>query len=197
MKQLHYVLTAKHLTGDSEIKFFNNRSDADKFFKLQTEPLLKVCMANDLVEDEAFSFGITKDIVRFDSGYDEELDSLLNECNHYFIVNTVEVKDDITHYVASLSEWVDESYIEFYNEVEAKESWNNLIEGELRTAAQYHNLIINRNNEDTWSQKLSAPHFDKEGATLYDETHFNGVSDAYFGFSSDYTWTYRLGKIEF
>lgn len=196
MKQLHYVLIAKHLTGDSEVQFFETRKEAVRCFKGLTKPLLDICMKNELEEDEAYSFGQTRDIVRFDSGYDEDLDKALGECNHYYCMGVVEVNEDVTHYVAEFSEWVDESTIRFFTEEKAKEVWNDMIDDDIEKAESYHNLKINRYDQTTWE--------DKSGMTLFQESHYtdtrftnNSYSDVYVGYSSEYTWTYRIGKIIF
>jgi hypothetical protein len=184
MKVLHFVLIAKHLTGDSEVVFFPSHLRAECFFGSKVSPLLEICERNELEEDDAYSFGQTKNIVRFDSGYDEELDALLGECNHYYYLGQIEVDDDVTHYVADFSEWVDESTIEFFNEQKAKEVWDDKINDEIILAAEHDNIHINRHDQSTWE--------DKDGMTLFMETN----SDAYFGTSSDLTWTFRIGKIE-
>jgi hypothetical protein len=190
MKQLHFVLIAKHLTGDSEVQFFETRKEAVRCFKGLTKPLLDICVKNELEEDEAFSFGQERDCVRFDSGYDEDLDKALGECNHYYRLGMVEVNEDVTHYVADFSEWVDESVIDFFTEEKAKEVWNDKIDEEIALASQYQGVEISRYHQDTWE--------DKSGMTLYQETHYSDMySDAYFGHSTDMTWTFRIGKIIF
>jgi len=195
MKLLNFVMVAKHLTGDSEVHFFPTNEEADAFFDGLVKPLLDVCMKNDLEEDEAYSFGQTKDmsstllynVVRFDSGYDSELDALLDECNHCYRMDSIEVPENVTHYVADFSEWVDESVIEFYTEQEAKEVWNDKIDEEIRLASKYHGIEISRHHQETWD--------DKSGVNLFQETHYSDIySDAYFG-HSDMTWTFRIGII--
>jgi hypothetical protein len=189
MKVLHFVLIAKHLTGDSKVVFFPSRLTAERFFQIKVTPLLEICYRNGLAEDEAYSFGQTQDIVRFDSGYDEELDALLGECNNYYYLGQIEVEVDVTHYVADFSEWVDESTIEFFTEEKAKEVWNDKVDNEIIVAAEHENIHINRYDQSTWEAK--------DGMTLFMETHYSDMySDAYFGVSSDLTWTFRIGKIE-
>lgn len=186
MRVLHFVLNAKHLTGDSEVVFFPSRLRAERYFNSKVSPLLEICERNDLEEDEVYSFGQTTDIVRFDSGYDDELDAALGEVNQYFYLGQAEVEDDVTHYVAEFSEWVDESTIEFFNEQKAKEVWNDKIDNEIN-ATPYHK--IDRNDDSTWE--------DEGGMTLFLETDYSDIySDAYFGTSSDLTFTYRIGMIE-
>jgi hypothetical protein len=189
MKTLYFVMIAQHLTGDSEVVFFPSRLRAERYFQNKVTPLLEICERNELEEDEVYLFGQTKDIVRFNVGYDSELDAALNECNHYYYLGQVDVDDDVTHYVADFSDWVDESTIEFFNEERAKEVWNDKIEEELNLAAELHGIEIDRYHQDTWENK--------EGMTLFQETHYSDMhSDAYFGFSNDCTWTFRVGKIE-
>jgi hypothetical protein len=188
MKLLNFVMVAKHLTGDSEVYFFPTKEEARTFYNNRVKPLLDICMKNELEEDEAYSFGQTKDCVRFDCGYDEELDAMLNECNHYYRVDSVEVPENVTHYVADFSEWVDESVIEFHTEQQAKEVWNDKIDEEIRLASEYHGIEISRHHQETWE--------DKSGMTLFQEKHYSDMySDAYFGHSMDMTWTFRIGQI--
>jgi hypothetical protein len=190
MKTLHYVLVGRHLTGDSEIQFFHTRKEAVRFFKAQTSPLLEICYTNKLEEDEVYSFNEDKSAVRFDSGYDDELDSLLGECNHYFYLGATNVEDDVTHYVADFSEWVDESTVEFFNEQRAKEVWNERVDREIQNASEYEGADINREDESTWETE--------DGMTLFQETHHSDMySDAYFGAAEDLTWTFRVGQIIF
>jgi hypothetical protein len=187
MKQLHYVLIAQHLTGDSSVHFFPTSAKAQRFFDNKVTPLLEICYKNKLEEDDVYSFGQTKNIVRFDIGYNDELDALLGECNHYYRLDTIEVDDDVTHYVAEFSEWVDESNIKFFTENEAREVWNDKVDDSIVIASHHERCEINRYNQDTW---------ESDGVTVFQQTDEDNHSDAYFGFSTDFTWTYRIGKIE-
>jgi hypothetical protein len=189
MKQLHYVLIAKHLPSDSEVSFFPTREQADAFFNSHVEPLLKVCIDNELEEDEAYSYGQTKNIVRFDSGYDEELDGLLGECNHYYYVNSVEVADDVNYFVAELSEWVDESTIEFCNKQNAIIKYNTMVDDNLMMLNDYRRdeNSVNRYDNSTWED---------ENGTIFSEIDNadDGSTDAFFGYTDVY-FTIRIGEI--
>ena len=189
MKQLHYVLIAKHLPSDSEVHFFPTREQADVFFNSHVEPLLKVCIDNELEEDEAYSFGQTKNIVRFDSGYDAELDGLLGECNHYYHVNSVEVADDVNYFVAELSEWVDESTIEFFNKETAIVKYNDMVDDTLKIMndSRRDDEGVNRYDNNTW---------DDDDGTMFSEIDNgeDGSTDAFFGFTDVY-FTYRISEI--
>lgn len=190
MKTLHFVLIAKSLTGDSEVRFFNNRLKAEHFFNTNTQPLLEICERNELEEDEVFNFGADKHIVRFNSGYHSELDTNLGHCHHYYYLAEIEVDDDVTHYFVEFSELVDESTIQFFNEQQAKEIWNQRIDEDIVIADGHYGYIIDRNDETTWE--------DEDGMTLYQETHYSDIySDAYFGTSPDITWTFRVSHIIF
>ena len=186
MKQLHYVLIAKHLPSDSEVSFFPTREQADAFFNSCVEPLIKVCIDNELEEDEAYSYGQTKNIVRFDSGYDEELDGLLSECNHYYYVNSVEVADDVNTFIAEFSEWVDESTIEFFNKETAIIKYNDMVDDTLQIMNDSHRYGVNRYDNTTW---------DGDNGTLFSEIdNEDGSTDAFFGFTEVY-FTNRIGEI--
>ena len=175
MKVLHFVLIAQHLTGDSKVVFFPSRLKAERFFQNAVTPLLEICERNNLEEDEAYSFGQTKDIVRFDSGYDEELDAKLGDSNHYY-------------YVAEFSEWVDESTISFHNREDALVKYHDLVDDSIITLnnSPYHGGV-NRYDNSTW---------ESEDGTLFQETdNDDGSTDAFFGHTEVY-YTYRIGKIE-
>jgi len=189
MKQLHYVLIAKHLPSDSEVSFFPTREQADAFFNSHVEPLLKVCIDNELEQDEVYSYGQTKNIIRFDSGYDVELDGLLGECNHYYHVDSVEVADDVNYFVAELSEWVDESTIEFCNKQNAIIKYNTMVDDNLMMLNDYRRdeNSVNRYDNSTW---------DDENGTIFSEIDNadDGSTDAFFGYTDVY-FTIRIGEI--
>ena len=179
MKQLHYVLIAIHLPSDSEVYFFPTREQADAFFKSQVEHLLKVCIDNELEENEVYSYGQTKNTIRFDSGYDEDLDSFLGECNHYYHVDSIEVADDVNFFVAEFSEWVDESTIKFYNKETAIIKYNDMVDDCMKEM----NLYL-RNGDD-------------EDVTMFSEIYNtdDGSTDAFFGYT-DVFFTLRIGEIK-
>ena len=189
MKQLHYVLIAKHLPSDSEVSFFPTREQADAFFNSHVEPLLKVCIDNELEEDEVYSYGQTKNIIRFDSGYDVELDGLLGECNHYYHVDSVEVADDVNYFVAELSEWVDESTIEFFNKQNAIIKYSTMVDDNLLLLNDYRMYEdgVNRYDNTTW---------DDENGTIFSEIDNadDGSTDAFFGYTDVY-FTIRISEI--
>jgi hypothetical protein len=187
MKVLHFVLIAKHLTGDSEVVFFPSRLKAERFFNIKVAPLLEICERNELEEDDAYSFGQTKNIVRFDSGYNEELDLALNECNHYYYLGQVEVEDDVDTYIADFSEWVDESTIEFYKKSDAIIKYNDKVDEGI-VMSNDRSMDINRYDQSTWETE--------DNGTVFSETdNDDGSTDAFFGVTDVY-WTYRIGKIE-
>ena len=188
MKVLHFVLIAQQLTGDSKVVFFPSRLKAERFFQNEVAPLLEICERNNLEEDEAYSFGQTKDIVRFDSGYNEELDAKLGECNHYYYLGQVEVEDDVDCYIADFSEWVDESTISFHNREDALIKYHDLVDDSIimLNNSPYHNGV-NRYDNSTW---------ESENGTLFSEVdNEDGSTDAFFGYAEVY-YTYRIGKIE-
>jgi hypothetical protein len=187
MKQLHYVLIAIHLPSDSEVYFFPTREQADAFFKSQVEHLLKVCIDNELEENEVYSYGQTKNTIRFDSGYDEDLDSFLGECNHYYHVDSIEVADDVNFFVAEFSEWVDESTIKFYNKETAIVKYNDMVDDCIKDMNLCRNgYVVNRYDNTTW---------DDEDGTMFSENTDDGSTDAFFGYTDVY-FTLRIGEIK-
>jgi hypothetical protein len=187
MKTLHFVLIAQHLTGDSSIHFFPSRSRANRFFNNKVKPLLEICERNELEEDEVYEFGETKDFVRFDSGYNDELDLALNECNHYYYVDSIEVEDDVDCYVAEFSENVDESGINFFKKEDAIIKYQDLIDESI-ILLNNRGLGVNRYDNTTWECE--------DNGTLFMETDKeDGSTDAFFGHTDVY-YTYRIGKIE-
>ena len=190
MKQLHYVLIVIHLPSDSEVYFFPTREQADAFFKSQVEHLLKVCIDNELEENEVYSYGQTKNTIRFDSGYDEDLDSFLGECNHYYHVDSIEVADDVNFFVAEFSEWVDESTIKFYNKETAIVKYNDMVDDCIKDMNLYrrNGYAINRYDNTTW---------DDEDETMFREINNadDGSTDAFFGYTDVY-FTLRIGEIK-
>lgn len=189
MKVLHFVLIAQHLTGDSSVHFFPTRAKAQRFFDNKVKPLLEICERNELEEDEAYSFGQTKDYVRFDSGYDEELDEILGQCNHYYRVDSVEVADDVDCYIAEFSEWVDESVITFYPKAEAITTYNDMVDEGIEASSRYARCDINRYDQSTWESE-------GEGTMFQESDNEDGSTDAFFGWDIDCYWTTRIGKIE-
>jgi hypothetical protein len=187
MKTLHYVLIAQHLTGDSSVHFFPSRLKADRFYESKVKPLLEICHKNELEEDEVYIFGETKNSVRFNSGENEELDLALGECNHYYLVDSIEVEDDVDTYIADFSEWVDESTITFYKKADAIIKYNDMVDDSVEMLNN-SGMGVNRYNNTTWESE--------DNGTMFSETdNEDGSTDAFFG-GTDVYWTYRIGKIE-
>lgn len=181
MKQVHYLLIAKHLTDDSEVLFFKTRLEAEKEYINRVKPLLDICKSNNLVEEENFEF-FSDWGVRFNGGDNSDLDALLSGgVNHYFMVNTISVEDDVTHYFAEFMEWVDDSKIILLNEKDAINMWESRVNNDIEEA----NLDIDRTDEKTWEGK--------DGRTIFSLIN----NSAYFGHDDDVTWTYKYGKINF
>lgn len=183
-KQIHYLMVATHLTGDSELHFFKTREEAQAEFQKRTQPLLVI---EGLEEDE--DYYTTDNGVRFYSGTNEELSAELGDVDHYFEVNTVEVDDDVECYVADFSEWVDESVIKFYNKQDAITRYNDMVEQglELINSEDFNHNVI-RGNQDTWESEDS-------GTLFMESDNDDGSTDAFFGAREVY-FTYRLGKID-
>lgn len=190
-KQLNYVMVAEQLTGDSRVMFFTTPELAKKAFDDLTQPLISVCMDTYYDTDEQDVFYYTKEGkgVRFNSGELEELDELIGDTNVYYEWGTVDVTDDVTHYVAQFSEWVDESDIDFYNKDTAVIRHKSLIDEGLQVAEDHHGYIIDRNDQSTWENA--------ERGTIFSEdvhTSPNHI-DTFFGYSDVY-YTIRSGEIK-
>lgn len=190
-KQLNYLMVVEQLTGDSRVMFFATPELAKQAFDNLTQPLIKVCMENYYDTDEQDVFYHTKEGkgVRFNSGELEALDDLIGDNNVYYEWDSVEVADDVTHYVAEFSEWVDEGGITFHAKDNAVKVYNDRIDDGLQIAKDHHGHSINRYDKSTWESG--------EKGTLFTEAIDTSVnhSDAFFGYSDVY-YTYRCGEID-
>ena len=192
-KQLNYLMVAEQLTGDSRVMFFTTPELAKQGFDNITQPLIKIwadmgCNPHYDDDDVFYSVKDGKGI-RFNSGQLEELDELIGHTNVYYEWGTVDVADDVTHYVAQFSEWVDESDIDFYTKDTAVIRHNSLIDEGLQIAEDHHGYIIDRNDQSTWENA--------ERGTLFSEdvhTSPNHI-DTFFGYSDVY-YTIRRGEIK-
>ena len=191
MKPLYYLIITRELTGDSEVLFYPTLQDAIDAYNLQTAPMLRVCLKNELEQDEVFNFEEdNKNAVRFNAGYDEDLDLVLGQTNTHFAVGIKEVDDNITHYIANFSDYVDESTIQFYPNASARIVYDSMVEDCLemfndRTGKR--DGIIDRNDITTWTPK--------DSHNLFDEDEER--TEAYFGYYSDNCNTLRIGEIKF
>jgi hypothetical protein len=189
MKTIHYVIIAQHLTGDSMVKFFHSKLAAENCFIKHVQPCLTVCIDKELVEDEAYYLTRDGKGYRFNSGYDDDLDAAMETegADLFIYTDSVEVDDDVTHYVAEFAEYVDETTITFHNKEKAIITWNDRVDEEIVMANTYHNHKINRYDQNTWERA--------DGMTLFQETHYSDIhADAYFG-HADMTWTTRISEI--
>lgn len=190
-KQLHYLLIAEGLTGDSDVYFYATPELAEQAFKNLIKPLVDACMNNhyDTEEQDVFYHLKEGKAVRFNSGELDALDEYLSECNRYVEWGTATVKDDVTHYIAEFSEWVDESTITFYNTEQAKIKYNDGIDEGISIAKEHHTIEINRHDQSTWTH---------EGNTVFSEPIDTSVnhSDAFFGYNQDTYYTIRCGEID-
>lgn len=190
-KQLNYLLIAEGLTGDSKVYFYATPELAEKAFKIQTEPLIKACIDGGADEEEENVFYSLKDgkAWRFNTGELDELDKLLNECNLYIEWGIATVDNDVTHYIAEFSEWVDESTISFYTKDTSTIRYNDLIDEGITIAAEHHDIHINRYDQSTWVH---------EGNTVFSEPIDTSVNhtDVFFGYNQDTYYTIRCGEID-
>ncbi len=185
MKTIHYLMIARHLTGDSEILFFDSKEEAVIKFNVLTMPLLTICRENngyDALETVITDGYDNPFAVRFNGADLPDLDAQLNYCNTFFSVGECTVDDDFTHYVAEFSEWVDESQVNFFNEEDANTKYIAMIEyatSEVTADGFLHNRI----NENTI--------IDEDDVTLLQISE----NEVYFGYS-DPNWTIRINPIK-
>ena len=190
-KQLNYLMVVEQLTGDSRVMFFATPELAKLAFERQIQPLIEVCKSNGYDTEENDVCYQTKEGKgwRFNSQFLDALDELIGDTDVYYEWDSVTVPDDVTHYVAEFSEWVDEGSITFHTAEEAKIKYNDNIDTQIVAANQSgHN--INRYDQSTWQNE--------EGMTLYSEPIDTSVnySDAFFGCFVDPYFTYRCGEID-
>lgn len=181
-KQIHYLMVATHLTGDSEVLFFKTREEAEQEFRKRTQHLLSI----DGLEEHTDYYEVDDWSIRFYGNENEDLMAELGEVDHYFTVGTIEVQDDVNYYIADFSEHVDESTITFLNREDAVIRYNDLVDDGVDMCVQYCDGV-NRYDNNTW---------ESDSGTLFSETdNEDGSTDAFFGFSDVY-WTYRIGEVK-
>lgn len=177
-KLVHYLMVATHLPSDSELIFFKSVEEAKAEFKKRTQELFAI----EGLEEDCDYWTEDEYAVRFNSGSNEELSAILEDVDHYFLVGTQDVEDDCECYIADFSEYVDESYVKFFNRENAVITYNDMVESALAIEGG-----VNRYDKSTWE--------DEAGAILFSETdNADGSTDAFFGMNDVY-WTYRIGKI--
>ena len=129
-KTIFYIIIARHLTGDSEVLFFNNSDERNEKFIELTHPLISYCMEHNLDEDvmETTDNGFEPVAYRFNCGENTKLDRMLKENTTWFAKGERVINNDCTHYVAEFSEWVDETTIKFFTEKEAQTYYEDMVE---------------------------------------------------------------------
>lgn len=197
MKKLNYILYASGLTGDSNILFFNTAKEAtDKFTEI-TGKLLQICLTKNLAQNEAFDYYVTDNAYRFNAGYDEDLDAEIGDADAYYrLFTNVDVPDTTTHYVATFTEHVDGSYVDFFNMSDAITNYNKIVDDDINEANKHSNdFDIDRTDESTWSED-DTQYFSESIIVTTPHTFpfANAHKDAFFGYL-DIFWTYRYGKI--
>jgi hypothetical protein len=187
-KQINYLLIAFGVTGDSNVLFYATPELAEQAFKNLTQPLVDVCMNNYYDTDKHDVFETFQDdkAIRFNSGIIDALDILIGESNVYYEWGTKTVDDNVSHYIAEFSEWVDDSSITFHNQQDAEIKYNKAINDGIQTANDHHHHNVSRDNPETWEGE--------DFETLFSET-ITTYSDAYFGYNVDCSYTYRYGSI--
>ena len=179
MRTLHYLLIAKELTGDSEVLFFKSAIDAKEKFDELTKPLIDICSHDNSLKDDVCEFGFNT--ARFNGGYNSELDSYLNASNHRYTVDSIEVADDITHYLCVFLDFVDDSFISFYNKNDAKIAYNETVDEYVS-----YQRLIDKNDKETWKNE-------ETDEILFEELIKDDMLNC-FVFTENYV-TIRSGKI--
>jgi hypothetical protein len=182
-KQINYLMIAYALTGDSTVTFYPTPESAKQAFNNHTEPLVALCLENyyDTEEQDVFYHVNDGKGLRFNSGELEALDEIIGESNVYYEWGTVEVGDDVTHYFADFSEWVDDSIVLFLSKEEAENRYESAITEGIEVAKDHFRIIINREEDTDAFSETKHP----------TENH----TDAFFGFDDVY-YTARLGEIK-
>jgi len=193
-------MITKHLTGDSEVLFFDSSAKARDYFIAETNPLLKVCLDEQLVEGEVY-FPTTDidakgnvSMWRFNGGENVALDELIGGVNHCYQIGSAKVNDDVTHYVADFSEYVDESTISFWNKAKAIIQYNDLVDDEIESANERGFGIIRYDNT-TWHEDNGIG--EDKGRILFMEKIGLPYGECYFGWNEQPTNTIRCGDIKF
>lgn len=185
-KLINYLMVATHLPSDSELIFFKTVEEAKAEFKKRTQGLLTI---EGLEEDVDYTIE-DEYAIRFNSGENEELSSILGDVNHYFKVGVQDVEDDCDYYIADFSEWVDESTIKFFNKENAIITYNDMVvQGLELINNSFYGMTVNRSDKTTWES-------DDTGTLFMESDNNDGSSDAFFG-ATDVYWTYRIGKTPF
>ncbi len=201
-RNINYLLIAEPLTGDSKVMFYKTKREAKSAFNRLTKPFLKVCNKlpkypfnlveeNDAVEYKEIANGQG---MRFNLERSDELDELLGGIgNKYFEWGSVKANKNITHYFAEFSEWVDDSYILFFNAQDAQNKYETAVtEGiinlndkqDIDKLTRYKEKV-KRYEPDTWETT--------DGQTVFEESELN--NKAFFGFNLFY-YTVQYNTIE-
>jgi len=181
------LLISRHLTGDSEILFFENEQEAITHFNNLVKPLLKILsnygIKPDGDDDEVY-YGTHELSIRFRTGYNSEIDGILLDSDLYLEV--VDVPEWATHYFVQWAEWVDETEITFcHSSFEAIGHYEIMVRANIEginTETAPH--IVLRHDETTHCEEMSHTYF-SEDATM---------DNAYFGYT-DCSWTFQWGVI--
>jgi len=183
MKNVNALLIARQLTGDSEVLFFDNPVEAILAYQSLTNPLFRIISENDITEDEGVYERYDNPFaVRFNGGELSELDEteLMDGGNVYVEVVSKQVYDDVTHYFADFSEYVDDSTILFHNKESITELYNNTVDSELSAINTLNvGTKIVRGDESTWGDVFCED---------------DAKQQTFFGFGDIYG-TYEVGEI--
>lgn len=173
-------MICSELTGDSSVHVYPTEQAALEHFDDCVQPILQICLKNniELDGDAVTEYHHSKGrAFRFNAGIHEALDEINGEANMYYKLGRVTgVDDDVTHYLAQFSQWVDESTVDFYNEKDTNHLYESLVQEGIDDAAHYDGIVIERH--------------DKNNA--FAETTDGVSTEVYFGVSEP-TMTIRKG----
>lgn len=200
-KNVYYLMTCYHLTGDSDVKFFASKDQMHRAYEAVVNPILKALTTHNLLDEEDDLWNYTNSNnpndttwggFRLNGGQNEMMDDLFTAdgVNVYYQWGIVEVEitTDQLYYVVRFSEYVDESTIEFVQGLPLTHSkYNEYVTEHLDIARMHEGWTIDRDDKTTWKSE-------ERGDDLFIENE--EMNDAYFGYM-DVSETIRWGKVAF
>lgn len=178
MKQINYLLIASELTGDSTIQFFDTPQQALTAYQNIVNPLIDICNKHnhntdiDEIISPPLNTSINTQGYRFNTGYIPELDAIIGNNNVYYEYGTKTVNNDVTHYVAYLSQWVDESTLYLRSHTNALNKYTQLIQQSINNA-KTQNIFIDINNPQTFINNDGDTICNQSSTPTQQDTHFN------------------------
>lgn len=162
-KNVYYLMTCFHLTGDSDVKFFASEAQMQKAYEDLVNPIVNAIFEHNLQdqEDDLWYHVVSENSVptwggfRLNGGQNEIMDDLFTNdgVNVYYQWgrDEVQITTDKLYYIARFSEHVDESEIQFVNGLGlAASKYNEAVTEHLDIARMHHGWAIDRTDKETW-----------------------------------------------